>query len=85
MKKEGRSVFLVRRFMETAVDWMQARVLTFFAYFLFNLYKKKSRAGKRAVSYTHLDVYKRQGIGLQPVLPSLKASLFLALPISRLP
>ena len=26
-----------------------------------------------------------QGIGLQPVLPSLKASLFLALPISRLP
>ena len=27
----------------------------------------------------------RQGIVLQPVLPSLKASLFLALSISRLP
>ena len=37
MRKEGRFVFLVRRFMEAAVDLMKARVLAFLVYFRFNL------------------------------------------------
>lgn len=47
MRKTGRSMRLVGRFMEAAVDRMEAQMLPFLAYLIFNSVRKESRSGQR--------------------------------------
>ena len=58
MRKEGCFVFLVGLFVEATVDWIEARVLAFLACFIYNLFRKESRSGKRIfMSYNSCLLY----------------------------
>ena len=47
MRKEGLSMFRVVMLIGAAIDWLEARCLAVWNYFHFNLYREKSRVGKR--------------------------------------